>query len=104
MRNPVLRYGRAVAEPHALARLDVLEEPRQRADATRAADDPAVQADRHHARAALGAHAIQPVEGVAVVEEVLLARGEVAAALQATVVVVESVGYDEMGAAPTRVQ
>jgi hypothetical protein len=78
---PVLRDGCPIAQPHAVVTLDVLEQLRQRSNSPRATDDPAVQADRHHARPPFGSHAVEPVECIPTVGEELFAGAEIAAAL-----------------------
>src|SRR5580658_1931177 len=53
-----------------------------------------MQTDGHHAPPAFVALTVQPVEGVAAIDEEILAGGEVPAALQPAVV---AVGHDEVG-------
>ena len=77
---------------------NVLERTRQRSDASRAADDPAMQADRHHSWMAFSTSAIQPVEGISTIDEKILAGAEVAAALQAAVIHIEGMGDHEVRA------
>src|SRR5579872_5034429 len=96
MSVPMLGDRRAAAQPHTLVTLHVLEQAGERADSPGPADDPPVQAHGHHARPALQARTIEPVEGVAAVGEELLAGAEIAAALQAAVIVVEAMGDDEV--------
>src|SRR5271156_3615972 len=96
MRHPVPCYRCASAQPNGVMPLDVVEGARQGPDSSRAADDPAVQTDRHHARLAFRTLAIQPVECVAAIDEEILAGAEVAATLQAAVIGVEAVGNDQM--------
>src|SRR5580658_566496 len=93
---PVLGDRGACGQPNPLVALHVLDEARQCADAAGPADEPAVQADAHHARLPRGALAVQPVESIPAVAEELLPGAEIAAALQAAVVVVEAVGNDEV--------
>src|ERR1700685_3182028 len=57
-----------------------------------------MQTDGHHARPAFFAQTVQPIEGVAAIDEEILGGGEVAAALQAAVIVVEAMGHDEVRA------
>src|SRR5579864_1558632 len=96
MSLPMLGDRRAAAQPHTLVTLHVLEQAGERADSPGPADDPPVQAHGHHARPALQARAVEPVEGVAAVGEELLAGAEIAAALEAAVIVVEAMRDDEV--------
>src|SRR5580658_8673022 len=99
LRNPVPRETLARAQPNGLMALHVIEQPAQGADAAGTADDPAVQTDGHHAGAAFAAQSIQPIESIAAINKKLHSGGEVAAALQAAVIVVEAVGHHQMRAA-----
>ena len=75
---------------------DMIEEPYQGAEPPRTAYDPAMQTDRHHARAPLRAASIQPIERIPAIVEEIIAGAEVRASLQPAIVVVEAVGHDEM--------
>src|SRR5207302_6241522 len=77
MRYPVLCDGCPIAQPDAFVTLDVLEQPRQRADPAGAPDDPAMQTDAHHARAPFGSHAVEPVERIPAVGEEVVAGAEI---------------------------
>ena len=95
-RHPVPRDGGAIAQPDGVVALDMIDEARKRADAAGPADEPAVQPDRHHARLALGAAPIQPVERIPHIGEELLAEVEPLPAGHPAIVGVEAVGNDEM--------
>jgi len=64
---------RSIAEPNGVMPQDVIERTRQRCDASRPADNPAMQADRHHARMAFRTLAVQPIERIATIDEKILA-------------------------------
>src|SRR5262249_53990837 len=98
-RPPVLGDRGPVAEPHALVPLDMLEQARQRSNPAGATDDAAVKANAHHAWSAFDSQAIEPVERITAVAEELLAGAEIAAALQAAVVVVEAIGDHQVSLA-----
>src|SRR5437588_12879517 len=98
MRYPVLCDGCPIAQPDAFVTLDVLEQPRQRADPAGAPDDPAMQTDAHHARAPFGSHAVEPVERIPAVGEEVVAGAEIAAAGQAAAIRVTAVGGSEVPA------
>src|SRR5579859_2690509 len=91
MGDPVPRNRRPIAQPNAVMSPNVLENSRQGTDAPRAADDPAMQAYRHHARAARRSHLVEPIEGISAVGEEILTGAEVTAALQAAIIGVEGV-------------
>ena len=94
------RDGRAITKPDFLVTLNVIQQPCQGTDAARPPNDTVMQADGHHPRPSLTARAIEPVEGIATILEEILAGAEVAAALQAAVVVVEAVRNDQMALVP----
>src|SRR3984885_8178824 len=98
MCNPVLCNRCAIAQPNAVVSPDVVERSHQSSDASRAADDPAMQADRHHARPTVRTHPIEPVEGISAVREEVFPGTEVAAPLQAAVIGVEAVRDHQMRA------
>src|SRR5262249_50784237 len=75
LRNPVARNFLAAADPDIGVTLDVLEQPRQCADAARASDDAAMQADGHHSRPPFASRSIQPIEGIAAIAEEIFAGG-----------------------------
>ncbi len=79
-RRPVPGDVDAPRHPHAVVRLDVIEEPLQRDEATGTAEQPAVHADRHHARR-FGALRVEHVERVAQVGEEVI-RGYIGVAVR----------------------
>src|SRR5579885_1016674 len=101
MIDPVARDLLAPADPDPVPRPHMLEEPDQAADPARPADQPAVQAHRHHLGCAL-AFAPEGLEGVPEIIEEEIAGGEVLVARHAAVVVVEGMRDDEMGLAADR--
>ena len=88
----------AAADPDTIVTLDVVEEARERRDATWAAHETHVQADRHHPRV-LGALGVEHVERVSHVGEPLVARAEALWRSKLHVVVVERVGHHQVRAA-----
>src|SRR6187402_358967 len=96
--QPVLRDVDTAGDPDLLAS-HVLEEALERGESAGPADQPAVQADRHHA-AFLG---IQDVEAVLEVVEEVVARVEALRGGEAHVVRVERVGHDELRFSVARV-
>jgi hypothetical protein len=71
----------STAQPDRLVPLDVIQQPHEGAHSAGTANDSRMQANRHHARLPLDSQAIQPIECVAAVDEELLARREIPAAL-----------------------
>src|SRR5215470_1662627 len=100
LRAPVAGDLAARGEPDAPAALGVLEEAGEPARPARPARDPAVQADRHHAR--LG-RALLPelVEGVAEIGGEVVGHLE-RAAPEADVVGIQRIGNDEPGTGRAR--
>src|SRR5450432_671902 len=94
---PCDRFTRA--QPHALVPLYVVEQPGECANSSRTPDDSRMQADGQHARPALVAQAVQPVESIAAISEELLAGPEISAALQAAVIDIEAIRQDQVRAA-----
>src|ERR687895_723638 len=99
--QPVIGDVDAAREPHLLA-AHVLEEALERGEAPRAADEPAMQAYRHHARRAV-AFLVEHVERILEVGVELLARVESLRGGEAHVVRVERIRHDELGLAVTPV-
>ena len=72
---------RPVAQPDPLMPFDMIEEPYQSPEPPGPAYDPAMETDRHHARAPLRAASIQPVERIPAIVEEIIAGTEVRASL-----------------------
>ena len=100
-RLPVAGDVDAAAQPHAALGLHVIEKPRQRRRPSRAADEPAVEADRHHLRRTGAPLLVEQVEAVLEVGEELVARVEPLRGGKAHVVGIERVGHDQVRPART---
>src|SRR5262249_15975074 len=99
--QPVAGDVDAPRDPDLLA-AHVLEKALERSEAPGTADEPAVQAHRHHARRAV-AFLVQDVEGILEIREKLVARVEALRRGEAHVVRVEGVGHDELSLSVARV-
>ena len=97
-RAPVGGDVAAGGDPGAALGLDVVDEVGEALDAAGASDEAAVQADRHHLRAARLALGVEHVEGVAQVDEIVLGVVE-GSRREPHVVALEAVGDDELLAA-----
>ena len=95
MADPVPGDVDAPRDPDLLVRRDVIEETRQRRGAPGTADEPAMQADRHHLRRGL-AFRIERVESVLQIGEELVAGIEALRRGEAHVVGVERIGHDQL--------
>ena len=93
---PVAGDVDAARQPDLLMRLDVGNESLQRRDAAGAADQPAMQADIHHARPPGAALLVVRVERIPEIGEELVAGVEALRRREAHVVGVERVGDDEL--------
>src|SRR6476646_9436717 len=92
--QPVARDVDAPGDPDLLA-AHVLEKALERGEPPGPADEPAVQADRHHARHAV-AFLVEDVEGVLEIGEELVARVESLGGGETHVVRVQRIGHDEL--------
>src|SRR4051812_39103484 len=92
--QPVARDVDAPRDPDLLA-AHILEKALERREAPGTADEPAVQAHRHHARRAV-AFLVEDVEGVFEISVELLARVESLRGGKAHVVRVQGIGHDEL--------
>ena len=72
---------RSVAQPDPLMPFDMIEEPHQGPEPSGTTYDPAMQTDRHHARAPLRAAPVEPVERIPAIMEEIIAGTEVRASL-----------------------
>ena len=86
----------AARQPHFLMRLDVVNEPLQRRGAARAADQPAMQADIHHARPPRATLFVVRVERIPEIGEELVAGIEALRRRETHVVGVQRVGNDQL--------
>src|SRR5207237_4928492 len=96
------RDGCPIAHPNTVVPLNVVQQPLQRADSARTADDSPVQTDTHHPGATLPTAPIEPIECIRAVTEKVLAGRDIATALHPTVVAVKRVGNDELMACANR--
>ena len=94
----------AITEPDAVMPANVLEDACQCLDASRAADDATMQTDGHHARLALRALAVQPVERVSAVDEEILAGAKSPPRCKRLSLASKVCGITRCGRPPTRVQ
>src|SRR5689334_17875876 len=92
--QPVACDVDAPRDPDLLA-AHVLEKALERGEPSRTADEPAVQADRHHARRAV-AFLVEDVEGILEIGEELVARVEPLGRGEAHVVRVQGIRDDEL--------
>src|SRR3954463_9272942 len=95
--QPVARDVDAAGDPDLLA-AHILEKALERGESPGPADEPAVQADRHHPRHAL-AFFVENVEGILEVGEELVARVESLGRGETHVVRVQRIGHHELGLA-----
>src|ERR1700761_5540507 len=102
-RTPMTSNRLPITQPHAFTPLNVIEQPLQRTDSPRPADDTGMQANAHHTRAAFAAPPVQPIERLRAIAEELLAAAEIGPALHAAVVAIKRVRDNElMGLADLR--
>jgi hypothetical protein len=94
--RPVAGDVDAAREPDPVLRCRVVEEPHQPGNLSRAADQPVVQPDRHHLRAARRALGMERVEGILEVLEELLAGDVAGRGGEAHVVGFQRIGDDQL--------
>src|SRR5580692_7006377 len=97
---PVPRDLQSGRDPDAIVAFDVIEKAQQRRRAAGTADEPAMQADRHHLRRSL-AFGIEQIETVLEIAIELLAVAEPLRIDEAHVVEIEAVRNDQMRALRT---
>ena len=98
---PMLRDLQPGRHPDALVLSDVIEEAHQRSGAAGTADDPAMQADRHHLRRGF-AFPVKDVKAVLQIGEEFIAAAKPLRIHKAHVVGIERIGNDQMRLRPAR--
>src|SRR6056297_987079 len=95
-RGPMFGDCEAGWGPDVLMRCDVIQEPFQTGDLSRAANQPAMQADTHHRRPASLALGMECFEGIDQILAEVLPRHPSRRARKAHVIRLQRVGYDQL--------